>query len=54
MDGSVWRLKHGEDFRAKPRTFITSARAQAKRRSGTLRTRILSDSEIVIQFRPER
>jgi hypothetical protein len=50
MDGSVWKLSVGSDFRGKPRTFIAAARAQAKRRGGSVRTRLLGD-DVVLQFR---
>jgi hypothetical protein len=55
LDGDPWELVQGEDFRAKPTTFVANARAQAKRRGGTVRTRLLQEgdrSSVVIQFRP--
>jgi hypothetical protein len=50
MDGSVWKLAQTTDFRGKPQTFIAAARSQAKRRGGTVRTRLLGD-DVVLQFR---
>jgi hypothetical protein len=44
----------GEDFHSKPTTFIANARAQAKRRGGTVRTRTLVDDDrtaVVVQYR---
>ena len=49
MDGSVWKLMRGADFGGKPTTFIASARGQAKRRGGTLKTRTVEDG-VVVQF----
>jgi hypothetical protein len=54
MDGQVWQLAQGEDYTAKTNTVLANARAQAKRRDGTVRTRILNDAgreSLVIQFR---
>ena len=51
MDGSIWKLSPGSDFGGKSRTFIAAARAQAKRRGGTVRTRLIQD-DVVLQFRP--
>jgi hypothetical protein len=53
LDGDPWELVSGEDFAAKPSTLVANARAQAKRRGGTLRTRLLQNgdrSSVVIQF----
>lgn len=53
LDGSPWELVQGEDFDAKPSTFIANARAQAKRRGGNLRTRMLTEGDrtsIVLQY----
>jgi hypothetical protein len=57
LDGDPWELTAGEDFASRPTTFIQNARAQAKRRDGTLRTRTLIDGDttrVVVQFRPSR
>ena len=54
LDGQVWRLEHGDDFRAKPRTFVANARLQAKRRGGRVRTRLLDGEVVVLQFRAEQ
>jgi len=54
MDGQVWQLARGEDYTAKTNTVLANARAQAKRRGGTVRTRILNDAgreSLVIQSR---
>jgi hypothetical protein len=54
LDGDPWELVSGEDFVAKPMTLIANARAQAKRRGGTVRTRMLQNGDrasVVIQFR---
>lgn len=55
LDGEPWELVSGEDFTAKPTTLVANARAQAKRRGGSVRTRLLQNGDrasIVIQFRP--
>jgi hypothetical protein len=57
LDGAVWELTRGEDFSAKPATVISNARGQAKRRGGSLRTRLRGEpgrEAIVIQFSRER
>ena len=54
MNGQVWQLTRGEDYDAKTLTVLANARAQAKRRGGTLRTRMLTDAgneQLVLQFR---
>lgn len=53
MNGQVWQLTRGEDYTAKTPTVLANARAQAKRRGGTLRTRTLIDAgreQLVLQF----
>jgi hypothetical protein len=53
LDGSPWQLFPGEDFTSTPSTLIASARAQAKRRGGKVRTRRVSEhgrETIVLQF----
>jgi hypothetical protein len=53
LDGHPWELVAGEDFTSKPSTLVANARAQAKRRGGTLRTRLLQNGDrtsLVIQF----
>jgi hypothetical protein len=55
FDGAPWELTHGEDFDSKPSTFIANARAQAKRRGGSIKSRtIVTDDRtvVVLQFRP--
>jgi len=54
LDGDPWELIQGEDFDAKPATFIANARAQAKRRGGTVRTRTIAEGDrtaVVLQYR---
>jgi len=54
LDGQVWRMEQGGDFRAKARTFVANTRAQAKKRAGTIRTRFLVEDGrevVVLQFR---
>ena len=53
LDGSPWELVAGEDFASKPKTFIQNARLQARRRGGSVRTRLFengSRASVVIQF----
>jgi hypothetical protein len=50
LDGSVWKVNPGTDFGGKPKSFVHSARAQARRRGGTVRTRLIED-DVVLQFR---
>ena len=53
LDGDVWELVPGEDFKGKPATFRASAVAQAARRDGKVRTqRIERDGEerLYLQF----
>jgi hypothetical protein len=52
LNGDIWKLSRGTDFGGKTRTFVAAARAQAKRRNGAVRTRLLDD-DVVIQFRRE-
>jgi hypothetical protein len=56
LDGSVYELARGEDFESKPATFISNARAQAKRRGGTARCRaVVRDGRefVLVQYRPK-
>lgn len=41
LDGSVWELVIGDDFKGKPSTFRSVALAQAKKRGGRVRTRFI-------------
>lgn len=54
LDGSVWELTPGEDFKGKPATFRASALAQAARRDGKVRTRKVAnadgDERLYLQF----
>ena len=54
LNGDPWELVAGEDFTAKPTTLVANARIQAKRRGGSVRTRLLENgnrASVVIQFR---
>jgi hypothetical protein len=51
LNGDIWQLRRGEDFKGKPKTFIQNARSQARRRGGTVRTRLLDEETLVLQFR---
>lgn len=54
LNGDPWELVSGEDFTSKPTTLIANARTQAKRRGGSVRTRLFLNGDrpsIVIQFR---
>lgn len=53
LSGDVWRLVQGEDFEANPKTLVANARTQARRRGGSIRTRILDEGgrmAVVLQF----
>lgn len=55
LDGSVWELVIGEDYKANPRTLRRVATAQAKKRDGTVRTRLIraqdgASDRMYIQF----
>lgn len=53
LDGGVWQLVRGEDYDSKTRTFVAYARSQAKRRGGSLRTRLWDADgreSVVLQF----
>ena len=53
LDGSTWQLVQGEDFTCRPQTLISNARAQARRRGGSLRTRLFvapDRTTVVLQF----
>jgi hypothetical protein len=54
LNGDIWQLRRGEDFKGKAKTFIQNARAQARRRGGSVRTRLLDEENVVLQFRAER
>jgi hypothetical protein len=45
LDGSVWELVRGEDFKGKPATFRSMAIDQAKKRNGKVRTRLLRGTD---------
>ena len=53
MSGDIWQLSRGDDFNGQSKTFVQAARMQAKRRGGTLKTRMLSDGTVVVQFRKD-
>ena len=53
LDGDVWELVPGKDFKGKPATFRASAVAQAARRNGKVRTqkiRTKDGDRIYLQF----
>lgn len=53
LDGSTWELVKGEDFTSRPQTIISSARTQARRRGGSVRTRLFVGPDrtaVVLQF----
>ena len=53
LDGNPWELIAGVDFMSKPNTFVSNARTQAKRRGGSVRTRLFENgtsTTIVLQF----
>jgi hypothetical protein len=57
FDGGVWQLIQGEDYDSKTKTFVVNARAQAKRRGGTLKTRLIEQDgreSVVMQFSEAR
>jgi hypothetical protein len=45
LDGGIWELTPGKDFKGKPAAFRANAIAQAKRRDGRARTRRVKDPE---------
>jgi hypothetical protein len=54
LDGDIWELTQGKDFKGRATTFRSNARSQAKRRGGKLRARILRSEgnieRIYLQF----
>jgi hypothetical protein len=51
LNGDIWQLRRGEDFNGKAKTFVQNARSQAKRRGATIRTRLVDEETVVLQFR---
>lgn len=54
LNGDIVQLFAGEDYSAKTRTIVSTARTQAKRRGGNVRTRLLTEDDresVVLQFR---
>lgn len=54
LNGDIVQVFQGEDYTAKTKTIVASARTQAKRRGGSVKTRLLDDGgreSIVLQFR---
>lgn len=54
LTGEIVQLFQGQDYDAKTKTIVANARVQAKRRDGTVKTRLLSDDgreSVVLQFR---
>jgi hypothetical protein len=63
LDGAVWELEAGTDFRGTSSTFRSVAIVQARKRGGKVRTRLIrstvanTDDKLYIQFfraEPER
>jgi hypothetical protein len=54
LDGDVWELAQGEDFKGKSNAFRSNARSRAKKRGGKIRARILKEDggveKLYIQF----
>jgi hypothetical protein len=55
LDGSVWELVIGKDFKGRPATFRSAAIGQAKKRDGKIRTRLIrgengASDRMYIQF----
>jgi hypothetical protein len=54
LNGEIWQAFAGADFTCKPQTFIANVRHQAKRRGGSVRTRMLNEDgreSVVLQYR---
>lgn len=56
LDGGIWELAPGEDFKGKPATFRSVAIGQAKKRGGKAKTRLLRGKDgqpdrMYLQFR---
>ena len=54
LNGDVWQLYKGEDFRSRTTTILANARAQARKRGGSVRSRSVREGDresLVIQFR---
>jgi hypothetical protein len=56
LDGSVWELEQGVDFKGTPATFRSVAIGQARKREGKVRTRLIrattagAKDKLYIQF----
>lgn len=49
LDGGIYRLKAGQDFKARPQSVRSLALGQARKRGGKVKTSIL-EGDLVIQF----
>ena len=49
FDGSIWQLERGQDFTVQTQNMRGVLSAAAKSRGMCLRTRILSDTQLVVQ-----
>jgi hypothetical protein len=57
LNGEVWELRQGEDFRAKASTLRANAQLQAKKRGGRVHTRYFQvegsiPERVILQFEP--
>lgn len=52
LDGSVWRLKRGEDFAVRVASLRGALHQRAKREGGGLKTRVPDEDTLIIQFVP--
>jgi hypothetical protein len=57
LDGDIWELTQGVDFKGSAATFRTNARSQAKRRNGKIKARVVRGSDgadrVYVQFTRE-
>ena len=50
LDGEPRAFKRGEDFDSKVATFVQMARAQAEKRGGKVRSRMVAEGQVVLQY----
>jgi hypothetical protein len=57
LNGEVWELFSDEDFTAKTRTIVATARIRGRKMGGSVRTRLLQGESgresVVLQFQPD-
>jgi hypothetical protein len=57
LDGDIWELTQGQDFRGTAVAFRASARGQARRRGGGIRARIVKEEgrpdRVYVQYQAE-